>query len=287
GVDIGFLGILRWIGIEDIITRIYNKFGVKLTSRFLSWADIQALELTRGHVKIKKEQTKLDKIRPEDLADYLEQTNVENIKGVLKVLSRKKAAEVINNLNLNYQTALFKQLESEEAAKIVHLMDPEEAADILATLSKKKREKIYGMLSDATFNEINYLITMSKTPIGNLLTTEFVSVAPDQRVKEIISKIKSETGDFNALSYVYVVNKEKQLVGVFDLHQLLLQNAETPIYKFMTQNLTVIYLTTPVQVALQKLIKYKLFALPVVDKDKHLLGVVMFDDISSSIKPNG
>src|SRR3990167_6836913 len=73
GVDIGLIGILRWFGIEGIFVKIFKKIGIKVRSRFLSWADIKTLELTRGHVKIKKEQTKLDRIRPEDLADYLEE----------------------------------------------------------------------------------------------------------------------------------------------------------------------------------------------------------------------
>src|SRR3989338_8215623 len=81
GVDIGLVGILRWLGLIDFINKLLGKIGIKLRSQFLSWADIQTLELSRGHVKIKKEQTKLEKIRPEDLADYLEEPNVANVKG--------------------------------------------------------------------------------------------------------------------------------------------------------------------------------------------------------------
>lgn len=149
GVDIGVLGILRWFGLEDRANRLLGAFKVNLTSRFLSWGDIQTLELTRGHVKIKKEQTKLDKIRPEDLADYLEQTNVSNIRSIIKMLDVQRAADVINNLNLNYQIELFKQFEGEEAAKIVRHMDAEEAADLLASLTKKSG---YIVKNSSTFN---------------------------------------------------------------------------------------------------------------------------------------
>ena len=279
GVDIGLVGILRWIRLEDIANKLFKKIGINLRSRFLSWADIQTLELSRGHVKIKKEQTKLEKIRPEDLADYLEETNVANVKGILKILDDKNAAEVINNLNLNYQTALFKQFESDQAAKIVSLMDPEEAVDVLLALSKKKREKILDQLNDATYKKIMYLLQQPDTPIGKILTTEFLSVQPDQTVKEVKAKIREQTSDFYNLSYIYVVNKDQQLVGAFDLHEFLLQHQDTQVYKFMTQRLVVIHLHTPMTVAFRKIIKYKLYALPVVDKDKHILGLVIYDDI--------
>ncbi len=282
GVDIGLLGLLRWFGLEDFLLRILGRLGVKITSNFLSWGDVHPLELTRGHVKIKKEQTKLDKIRPEDLADYLEKTNTSNISRILKVLDEKTATNVVNSLSINYQTGLFKQFTSEKAAKLLSNMDSEEAVDILLTLSKKKREKIMSFLDDKTHKEIEYLLSLSKTPIGKILTTEFLTTESTDRVKEVIAKIRKEADDFYTLNHVYVVNKEKQLVGVFDLHELLLQKSETRVYKFMTQNLSVIYLTTPEIVVLRKIVKYKINSLPVVDKDRHILGIVQFDDVMDS-----
>lgn len=288
GVDIGIVGILRWLRLIDLMNKFLGKVGIKLRSRFLSWADIQTLELSRGHVKIKKEQTKLEKIRPEDLADYLEETNVANVKGILKVLGEKNAVEVINNLNLNYQTSLFKQFESDQAAKIVALMDPEEAVDVLLSLSKKKREKILDQLSDSAYKKITYLLQLPDTPIGKILTTEFIAVQPDLTVREVKEKIRRDTYDFYNLTYVYVVNKNDQLVGVFDLHELLLQSSDTQVYKFMTQRLVAIHINTPMTVAFRKIVKYKLYALPVVDSNKHILGTVIYDDIVDlHLKGNG
>ncbi len=286
GVDIGVLGILRWLGVENFIIRALIKLGVRLKSNFLSWADVYPLELTRGHVKIKKEQTKLEKVRPEDLADYLEKTNILNARGVLNVLDEKKAAEVISNLNINYQTELFKQFSSEKAAKILSSIDPEEAVDVLLTLSKKRREKVMSYLSGETYKEMSYLLNLSKTPVGKVLRTEFLAADPYLRAKEVVEKVKKETGDFYSLYYIYVVNKDGQLVGVFSLHELLLQNPETQAYKFMVQNLSVIHLSTPEIIVIRKMVKYKLQSLPVVDNEKHIVGVVTFDDVIVSFLKN-
>lgn len=283
GVDIGVLGILRWFGLEDRANRLLGAFKVNLTSRFLSWGDIQTLELTRGHVKIKKEQTKLDKIRPEDLADYLEQTNVSNIRNIIKMLDVQRAADVINNLNLNYQIELFKQYDGEEAAKIVKHMDAEEAADLLASLTKKKRDRIMELVDEKTRKDIEYLLKLSKSPVGEIITTEYLTVGPQQTVREVIDQVRQVTRDFNDMHYVYVLNKENQLVGVFSLHELLLQNLDNHVFKFMNPNVTVVYLSTPESVVLTKLLKYKLYALPVVDQARHIIGLVTFDDVSELI----
>lgn len=283
GVDIGILGILRWFGLEDRANRVLGAFKKSLTSRFLSWADIQTLELTRGHVKIKKEQTKLDKIRPEDLADYLEQTNVSNISNVIKMLDVQRAADVINNLNLNYQIELFRQFETEEAVKIIKHMDAEEAADVLAALTKKRRDRIMDLIDEKTRKAIEYLLHLSNSPVGDIITTEYLTVTPQQTVREVIDRIRQVTRDFNDLHYIYVLNKEEQVVGVFSLHELLMQNLDNHIYRFMNPNITAVYLSTPESVVLSKLLKYKLYALPVVDPERHLIGLVTFDDVSSLI----
>jgi len=108
---------------------------------------------------------------------------------------------------------------------------------------------------------------------------EYLLADSNLTVSEIISLLKKETKDFSYLSYVYFVNKQQQLVGVCNLHELLLQNPGTPAYRFMTQNVIVIHLTTPEEIALNKLLKYQLYALPVLDDNKFLLGIVTLDNV--------
>ena len=87
GVDIGILGLARRIRFfgGDNFYKMIRFFNIKITSEFLSWADIQPLELIRGQVKLKKKEEKLERVRPEDLADYLEKTNVLNARKFLKI----------------------------------------------------------------------------------------------------------------------------------------------------------------------------------------------------------
>ena len=279
GVDIGLLGIMRWFGLDDYLIRLSKKFNINLSSQFLSWADIHPLELSRGHVKIKKELTKLQKIRPEDLADYLERTNVSNISRILNVIDEHTATGVIENLNINYQTELFRQFEPKKGAKIIAKIDAEEAADILISLTKKRRNEILDALDSKSFEKITHLLNLSRTPVGHLLTTEYLAVPSSDRVKDVIFKVNEKTREYFVLFYVYVLNEKEELVGVFNLHELLLQKQETSVYKFMHQNLITIHLNTPEAIVLRKLVKYKLYSLPVISKENKIMGVVTFDDV--------
>lgn len=279
GVDIGILGVLRWMKLEDLIIKLLHAFKINSSSKFLSWSEIAPLELARGKVRMKKKEEKLGRIRPEDLADYLEKTNVSNTRKLLKTLDKDKAAEVIGDLNINYQAHLFKSYKPERAAEIVAVISPDDAVDVLLTLSERRRQLIIDQLPDKKKREINHLLNLSSTEIGALATTEFFTVFPTDQVDEVLIKIKEKTEDFSFLNPIYVVNKEEQLIGVFNLHELLLKEPKTQVYKFMIQNVVVIHLTTPMNIALNKLSKYKLSALPVIDDNKRILGIVTVVDL--------
>ncbi|MGB9883537.1 MAG: magnesium transporter MgtE N-terminal domain-containing protein [Microgenomates group bacterium] len=288
GVDIGLVGLLRRIRLFGG-HKVYNflsQLNIRLRSHFLSWADIQPLELTRGQVKLKKKEEKLKKIRPEDLAGYLEKTNIVNTKKFLKMLDLEKAAEVISNLNINYQTNLFRHFKIETAAKFIKFIDPDEAVDVLLTLPKKKREEIINLLDEKTKQNILKLLKYSQNPIGGLITTEFLTVNSDDSVRIVINKIKKYTSDFSFLNYIYVVNQKQELVGVFNLHELILQDLDTPVYKFMIQNIIVVHFTTPKELVLKKMLKYKIYALPVIDENKHIYGIITLDDLADNLSVN-
>ncbi len=283
GVDTGLLGILRWLGLEDIILKPLSTIGITITPRFLPWGDIQPIELARGQVKLKKEEEKLEKLRPEDLADHLERTNIANVNRFLRILDETHAAKVIGNLNIGYQEALFKSFTVERAADILKLIDSDEAVDILLTLTAKRQSQIIDLLPDKKKKEIQMLMHFSKTPIGELVTSEYVTCSPTDTAESVIQKIRRETGDFSFLTYVYVINKENELSGVFNLRELLMQPLTSPVYRFMNQNVLVIHLSTPREIAMKKLLKYKLQAVPITDKSKRMIGIVTLDDIAESI----
>lgn len=283
GVDITIWGILRWLKIEDMILSLLGWFRVRVVPESLSWTDVQQLELEGGKIILKKEEEKLEKIHPADLADYLEQTSIANVDKLLDELDEEFSAEIIDNLKHTYQKAVFDKFSLKKAAQIIFYLDPDEAVDILLAIKKPKRTRILQLLDPEKRTELEYLLSLSKTPIGELLTSEYISVTTADKAHTATTKIKHETDDFSYLEYVYVVNNKNQLVGVFNLHELLLQKPEIPVYKFMLPNVISVTLTTPKELVAKKLLKYKLTALPVVDAKRRILGIVTFDDVTEGL----
>lgn len=283
GVDIGFRAILRWIKLEKLALPFYRLLGIYSHPHFLSWADIEPLELARGNIRLKKDVEDLERMRPEDLADYLEKTTIRNVDEIVNTLKESFAAKVIGDLNVNYQTALFRKFAPEKAATLIDYLDPDEAVDILLTLSKEKRIEIINLTPAKKQKELIELLKYSKTPIGGLINPEFISVSSEDTVKVALETVKAIITDSHFSAYIYVRNNEELLIGVISLYQLITQPSDTPIYKIMEQNVVVIHLTTPKEIAIKKLLRYKLYALPVIENNKKIIGVVTYDDLVEDI----
>lgn len=279
GVDTGVLGILRWIKLENIARRIFRVLGLKLQSSFLPFSAIQPLELSEGKVMLNIKQSKIEKLLPEDLADYLETTTLENIIKMVKLLDADFAADVIAELNLKYQIQLFRSLDSKTAANILHHMDPDEAVDVISQLNTRRKKILFKKMKPEKEKELTGLLKYVGRGVGDYLTTEFVTVAINNTVADVIAKVKKEGFDISFLNYIYVVNAKKQLIGVFTLQTLLLNNMNTQVRSFMRENPLSVHLHTPLIGVYKKMINYKLSAIPVVDNVRRILGIVTFDDI--------
>lgn len=283
GIDVGVLGVFRWIGIANILADTLRHFNFPLKSEFIPWSDIQPAEVANGRIVLKKEQEKLKKIRPEDLAEHLEHATIQNVLKALKVMDKDTALRVIADLNLDYQTEILERYTPDHAGRILSLIDPDQSVDVLLSLGKEKREEILPFIDSAKRKEIDHLLHYAKTPIGHLMTTEFLQVPADTTVKTVLEKIKKKTTDFSEFLYIYAVNKNNQVVGVVNLHELLLNKSDAPMYKFMNQNLILGRLTTPKEIILRRMLKYHVYALPIVSENRELLGIVSLEDISEDI----
>ena len=284
GVDVGFRAILRWFKLEKATVPLYKLFNMYSHPHFLSWGDIEPLELARGTVQLKKDIGDLERMRPEDLADYLEKTNIRNVNKIIAGLDDAYAADVIEDLNVNYQTALFKRFAPDQAIKLIDILEPDEAVDILLTLPKEKRVEILDGLEKKKREDLKELMKYSKTSVGKLINPEFITVSSEATASEALSTIKEKLSESPFSSYIYALNNQGHLVGVFELSDVLVQDGDTQVFKFMEQDVVVAHLTTPQEIALKRMLKYKLYALPVIEDSKKMIGVVTFDDMVEDIE---
>jgi sporulation protein YlmC with PRC-barrel domain/CBS domain-containing protein len=284
GVDVGFRAILRWFKLEKPTVPIYKALNIFSHPHFLSWGDIEPLELARGTIQLKKDISDLERMRPEDLADYLEKTNIKNVNKIIVGLDASYAADVIEDLNVNYQTALFKRFPTEQATRLIDILEPDEAVDILLTLPREKRIEILEGLEAKKREELKELIKYSKTSVGKLLNPDFITINSELTASQALSEIKTLLPESPFASYIYTHNSEKHLVGVVSLADILKQESDVQLFKFMEQDVVVAHLTTPQEIALKRMLKYKLYALPVIEDNRKMIGVVKFDDMVEDIE---
>lgn len=281
GVDTSMSGIMRWFGLESWYHSLASTFGHG-TPRILPWSHIQPLELAEGKVVLKRQQERLQQFHPADLADFLETTTVRNVIKTLNLLDQEFGSEVLAELNLNYQMEIFRKMDIKKSAEILSLMDPDEAVDVLLQFNSKKRQQLLKRLTENKQTELNDLLRFSATTVGQYLTTEFVKVQKEMSAGDVLQMVSTQTAHFGFLEYVYVVNNNNQLIGVFNLHELVQQKEEKPVYTFMTPDVVVVHLSTPIKSVFRKLIKYKISAIPVVNSRKKIVGIVTADDIGET-----
>lgn len=283
GIDIGFFGILRWLGLAKPISFIFHKLHIRSTTDFIPWSDIDPDEVIKGRIVLKSEREKLRKIHAEDLAEHLEHANIQNVLRSLRIMDPELSARVIADLNVDYQREIFRRFSAEHAGEILSLIDADEAVDVLLSLETERKEEILQHIKKGKKGAILHLLHLAKTPIGHLMSTEYITVTSDMTTSEILEKIRKQTSDFSELLYVYALNKDEQIVGVETLHNILLQKSDMPFYKIMNQNLILGRLTTPKEIALRRMVKYSIYALPIVDDERKLLGIVSLQNIAEDL----
>jgi CBS domain-containing protein/sporulation protein YlmC with PRC-barrel domain len=283
GIDIGFRGILRWLFFGRMFEDFVRNLPLTKSSEFIPWSEIQPKELQNGRIVLRKAQEQLKKMFPEDLADDLEKTTITNALNILKVMDKEMSAKVIADLKLNYQEEVLNRFPAEKSAEILSLIDPDEAVDVLLALNSKKKNEILSKMKKDVRTDLEQLLSHAKTPVGHLMTSDFLAVNSDKTVKDAIEAVKKVADDFSEIFYIYVKNKQDQLVGVINLSELLTQKPDTQLFRIMNQNLVLGRLTTPKEIVANKLLKYHLYAMPIVNENKTLLGIVSLQDISEDL----
>jgi Mg/Co/Ni transporter MgtE len=164
-------------------------------------------------------------------------------------------------------------------------MSPDEATDLLAEMPDERRQGLLKLMEADEANEVRELLRYEEDTAGGLMTTEYVTVSPDMTAAQAIEHLRQIGEEAELLYYVYVVDTEEHLLGVFSLSDLIIARPETPIVDFMHKRLVSVELDTEQDEIAQIVAKYNLIAVPVVDAENHMHGVVTADDALDKVLP--
>ncbi len=302
GVDISFRGLLRRLGVLGPIDLLTRPFAVKLGERTITWNYVEPIEVvtagaTTGQlqpalagvgagavgvvpqVQLNVSHKKLADLRPADIADILEQLDAEEAGEVLGRLDAETAADTLNEIEGAFQYELLSELDPERASDLLEMLPPDDAADILADIPQEEAERLLSLMPANESQPIRELLRYGAETAGGIMTTEALSLAQDLTVEDALVYLRRHSDHLEMIYYLYVVDDEKRLVGVVSLRQLVTADPATRLRDLMDPDVISVTTDTDQEEVARVIARYDLLGVPVVDSEKHLVGMVTVDDV--------
>jgi magnesium transporter len=284
-VDVGASGLLRRLGLEGPWRTIARSLHREVPERYIDWEDVDPVERTIASVKLRVPHKGLAELHPADLATIIDQLSRSDRVGVISALDDEAAADAIGEMEPETQVDILEDLEPGRAADILEEMDPDEAADLVADLSDESREEILGLMEKEEAEEVQELMTYDEDTAGGIMTTEFVAVPANLTAAQTIDRLRELEPTAETIYYVYVTDSENRLVGVLSLRDLIVAKPETVISTFMYDEPVALRTDSSQEEVTDVVARYNLLALPIVDAEGRLEGIVTVDDAMDTLLP--
>ena len=284
-VDVGPSGLLRRLGIEGPWRTIARGLHRDVPERYIDWEDVDPVERTIASVKLRVPHKGLAELHPADLATIIDQLSRSDRVGVIVSLDDEAAADAIGEMEPETQVDILEDLEPARAADILEEMDPDEAADLVADLSDESREEILGLMEKDEAEEVQELMTYGEETAGGIMTTEFVAVPATLTAAQTIDRLRELEPTAETIYYVYVTDADNRLVGVLSLRDLIVAKPSTVISTFMYDEPVAVRTDASQNEVTGVVARYNLLAVPVVDAEGRLEGIVTVDDAIDTLLP--
>ena len=192
--------------------------------------------------------------------------------------------DVLAELDPEIAAAILRTLTRQAAADLLEAINPDDATDIVEELSAVEAETILAEMEPAEADEIRELMAFSPDTAGGRMTPAYVAVSPDLRADQAVLALQQLASEAETVNYVYVTDDDEKLLGVLALHRLVLTAPETRISDLMASGVISVSAQADQEVAARMLNEYDLLALPVIDDDGHLLGIITVDDVADILE---
>jgi len=285
-VDTSVQGLLRRIGIPGgrVFSGLKNGEGPANTAGLIPWEAVELIS-SEEPMQLKVPYEKVADLHPADLAEILSDLSRSETGAFLESLDLETLADTLEEVEPDFQASLVEEMPDERVADVLEEMSPDEAADLLAELPKDRSEELLKLMDREEAEDVRMLLAYPEDSAGGIMTTDFIAIHEDLTAAEAISFIRQNANEAETIYYIYVTDQENRLNGVFSLRQLVLVNPDARVTEFMeTRVITVELLDSQTEVA-QVIAKYNLLAVPVVDEEKYIQGIVTADDAFDKILP--
>lgn len=229
----------------------------------------------------------LEKLRPVEVASVLKALQGRPREATFAGLAERdpeKAAESLSELGPEFVRELLEPLPVDLTLQLLAVLSKDDAAVLVDELPEPLRGDLLERLQDEHARDVQELLNFETETAGRIMTPDFFALGEDVTVSEAIAALQKRSEDFEMSFYVYVVDGRNHLLGVVNMRQLLLNSPSTPLRKFMSADVIKVTTATDQEEVARLVANYNLIALPVVDAENRLVGIVTVDDIIDVIK---
>jgi sporulation protein YlmC with PRC-barrel domain/CBS domain-containing protein len=284
-VEVGLRGAFRRVFKGLIPKASLDRLSRKFKNRGIPWQFVDVIEVDPARrVKLRIEYERLAEMHPSDLAEILEDLSPAERDAVFTSLDEEVAADTLEEVDPKLQASLLEKLDEEKIADIVEEMDPGAAADLLAELPEDKSDAILEEMEPEERQEVAELLEFDEKSAAGAMTTDFVYLGMDATVSQVGRALRSFDGDVEAVTEIYLLDEKRVLRGVVPLARLVMALPETRVAVLAEPRV----LSCPAdmkQIELAEMFdKYNLHALPVVDAQGRMVGVVQADHVISFLR---
>ncbi|NLW05274.1 MAG: magnesium transporter [Pseudomonadaceae bacterium] len=222
-------------------------------------------------------------IKPVDLAGFIRyQTTQAGLK-LLTYLPLEERADVFGHLNVVTQCELAEKMTEEGLSQLFVHMNSDERADLFNELAEEKRQSILRRLAKEEREDIRRLASFEEGTTGSIMSSDYVTVVAETNgvktnIAQALERVRHTAPNAETIYQVYILNADQQLAGVLSLRQLILAKPEATVDQIMTTELVSINAAEPQEEASRLISRYDLLALPVIDDNQRLIGIVTYDD---------
>lgn len=288
-VDISTRGILRRLGCEkpvDFIVRLVNKNAAYLKTEYLiSWKYIHPLSINPVSMTIKVDvpYKQFNSIPAADLGEIFLDLNIKHKIALFKSLDLNTKARIFMNIDFKTQKLLIGELENKEIVEIINSIPSDEATDFLERLPRDKVDQLLVLMESKYSKKLSQLLGYSSDSAGGLMATEYLAFTKDTAIESVLKQIKERTFKVEPAQFVYIIDEDHHLIGATNFRRLILANPQEPIQNAAFPKIYSVHLNSGVKEVAYLMEKYKYYAIPVVDDNNVLQGIITVDDILSQV----
>jgi magnesium transporter len=283
-VDVSQRALLRRLGLEKTVVGFLHVFGGNMPEKTIPWSYVAPLEVARSDLKLTVTQSQMTAMHPTDIADIIEQLEPQHRERVMDLLGSFTAAESLSEVEPGKQVDVIEDLTETKAADILEIMPPDEATDILALLPRDKAERLLNIMGVEEATVIRELLGYPEDTAGGRMTPEYLAVPSSFTAQECIGFLRENAPDAETLYYLYVIDDEGRLKGVISLRDLLTSPSGARVEDFMYRDVIAVNIAEDQETVADTISHYNFLALPVVNDDNFLKGIITVDDMIDVIR---